>query len=69
MSNPLSLTEVEKSSSSQSMECKEQMVSGEGYSGWTSQGRSSVEWQDIHAICKMRTVLQPVQQRVVRKQD
>ena len=34
-----------------------------------SQGRSSVVWQDIHAICKSRAGLQPVQPRAVRKQD
>ena len=34
-----------------------------------SQGRPSVAWQDIHAICKSRAGLQPVQPRAVRKQD
>ena len=34
-----------------------------------SQGRPSVMWQDIHAICKSRAGLQPVQPRAVRKQD
>ena len=34
-----------------------------------SQGRPSVVWQDIHAICKSRAGLQPVQPKVVRKQD
>ena len=34
-----------------------------------SQGRPSVVWQDIHAICKSIAGLQPVQPRAVRKQD
>ena len=34
-----------------------------------SLGRPSVVWQDIHAICRSRAGLQPVQPRAVRKQD